>query len=268
MVQPGSHLGKGVWLRRLLDGVASRCVRTSRRDPRESAATEQTVYEQLIGMLDQGRPRVVRLHVQGAGWFANLMLQADELAGVVAPLLRQFAADLESVFATAETLGRLACVVVTHSAAGLPGLVATVKVRPLARSSLLARPVEEGDDYGDLLVNTPSDLVHVLPIDALAATAFELAARTHRGEFRGPPRRRRGWAGPGARARRTPGRRAVVPRPRPPAAGDVVHAVPRPGVRPGVRKRAVPARLRPALRDRLRPAARTCCTTAAGTGRW
>ncbi len=184
MVQPGSHLGRGVWLRKLLDGVASRCVRTSRRDPRESAATEQTVYEQLIGMIDQGAPRVVQLHVQGSGWFANLMLQHDELAGMVAPLLRQFAADLESVFATTETIGRLACVVVTNAAAGLPGLVATVKARLLARSSLLAQPpAEDGDDYGDLLVNTTADLVHVLPIDALAATAFELAARTHRGEF-------------------------------------------------------------------------------------
>lgn len=184
MVQPGSHLARGVWLRKLLDGVSGRCVRTSRRDPRESAATEQAVYEQLVGLLDQGAARVVQLHVQGTGWFANLMLQADELAGMVAPLLRQFAADLETVLATAETLGQLACVVVTHAAAGLPGLVATVKARLQARPSAAPPPAEDGDDYGDRLVNTsPPEMVHVLPVDALASTAHELAARIHRNEF-------------------------------------------------------------------------------------
>jgi hypothetical protein len=185
MVQPGSHLSRGIWLRKLLDGVSHRCVRTSRRDPRESALTEQAVYEQLANVLDQESARVLQLHIQGGGWFANLMVQADELAVMVTPLLRQFVADLESVLATVETLGELLGVVVTHAAAGLPGLVQTLEARLAARprSPLPAEPEEEGD-YGDQLVeDSKPELVHVLPIDALVSTAHALALRIHAGEF-------------------------------------------------------------------------------------
>jgi hypothetical protein len=46
------HLARGVWLGRLLDGAALRCVRLSRRDPRESAETEQALFDQLAALLD------------------------------------------------------------------------------------------------------------------------------------------------------------------------------------------------------------------------
>src|SRR5262249_11445843 len=41
-----------VWLDRVLSAVADRCVRLCRRDPRDSAAAEQALYEQIDAILD------------------------------------------------------------------------------------------------------------------------------------------------------------------------------------------------------------------------
>jgi hypothetical protein len=184
LVQPATHLGRGACLRKLLDGVAHRCVRQSRRDPRESAPTEQALFEQLSAALDQGPPRLVQLQLQGPGWFFHLMLHPDELAGMVGGLLRQMVADLEAVLATLESLGRLAAVVVTHPAAGLPGLAAALEACVRHRLGPAESPGEEAD-YGEMLVRAAgqAEVVHVLPADALATTAHELAIRVHRGDF-------------------------------------------------------------------------------------
>ena len=47
------HLGMRLWKERLLNAVADRCVRQSRRDPRDSAAAEQSLYDQLDGVLGE-----------------------------------------------------------------------------------------------------------------------------------------------------------------------------------------------------------------------
>ncbi|MBY0231099.1 MAG: hypothetical protein K2W96_17580, partial [Gemmataceae bacterium] len=54
LVRPSPHLGRGAWMRRLMDGAAGRFIRQSRRDPRESAAAEQSLYEQLLAVLEGG----------------------------------------------------------------------------------------------------------------------------------------------------------------------------------------------------------------------
>lgn len=185
MVQPATHLGRGVWLRRLLDGAAHRCVRQSRRDPRDTAEAEQSLYEQLLAALDQGVPRMAQLHVQGVGWFYHLMLHADELTGMVAPLLRLALADLDAILATTAPVGPFAAVVVTHAAAGLPGLVPLLEARIPIRPPP-ALPAEEESDYGDSLLraaDATEGIVHVLPPDTPACVAHELAARVHRGDF-------------------------------------------------------------------------------------
>src|SRR5262249_33248306 len=41
------RLGERAWKERLLDTLADRCVRLCRRDPRDSAAAEQALWEQL-----------------------------------------------------------------------------------------------------------------------------------------------------------------------------------------------------------------------------
>jgi hypothetical protein len=181
LVQPAPQLGRVIWLRKLLDAVAHRCIRQSRRDPRESALTEQAVYEQLVAAVDQPELRLWQLQLQGAGWFTHLMLHADELTAFVAPLLRQFLNDLESILTTIDSLGSMVAVIVTHSAAGLPGLVPALRARIQARARTQT-PLDESADYGDQLVGAV-EMVHVLSQDALACTAHELAVRVHRGDF-------------------------------------------------------------------------------------
>jgi hypothetical protein len=184
--QPSSHLHRGQWLRKLLDGVSQRCVRQSRRDPRESAETEQALYEQLIASLESTEaPGLVQLSIQGASWFHHLMLAPEDLVAFVAPLLRQALAEVEMLVHTAESLGGLAGVVVTASAARLPGLLPALQSR-LETSP--PRPASEEADFGDLLISALSRReVRVLSPEAVAVTAHELAVRIHRGDV--PPGR-------------------------------------------------------------------------------
>src|SRR5207248_1328367 len=46
------HLNLRVWNGCLVDAVADRCIRQSRRDPRDTAAAEQALYEQIDESLD------------------------------------------------------------------------------------------------------------------------------------------------------------------------------------------------------------------------
>jgi hypothetical protein len=178
-VQVSTPLARGVWLRRMLDGVANRCVRQTRRDPRESAATEQALYEQLAAFLDRGAANGFQARLQGEGWFHNLVLHADEVVALAEPLLRQASADFDAVLAAVEPLGRLSAVVLTHPAAALPGFADLLRSRCPAPPRL----ADEGD-YGDhLLAPRSADIVHALPPDAPATMAHELAARIHAGHF-------------------------------------------------------------------------------------
>ncbi|MFO0845762.1 MAG: FHA domain-containing protein [Gemmataceae bacterium] len=185
MVQPATHLGRGAWLRRLLDAAANRCVRQSRRDPRDSGEAEQSLYEQLLAAIDQGVPRLAQLHVQGTGWFSHLVFHADELTAMVTPLLRQALADLDAILATTDAVAPLLAVVVTHAAAGLPGLVPLLQAR-VPPPPAAAGAADEEADYGDSLLRAAEagdSPVHVLPADTPACVAHELAVRVHRGDF-------------------------------------------------------------------------------------
>ena len=181
LTQLSPPLARGVWLRRLLDGVSNRCVRQTRRDPRESAATEQALYEQLAAVLDRGPTSLLQVRAQGEGWTHNLMLHDEEVEALVAPLLQQAAADLDGVLTAAESMGELTAVLMTHPAASLPGLAQAIR----SRCQAFPRLAEDSDDYGDHLITPPvtGDMVHVLPIDALAGVAHELAIRIHGGHF-------------------------------------------------------------------------------------
>jgi hypothetical protein len=185
LCQPSPALGRAQWLRKLLDGVARRCVRQSRRDPRESADTEQALYEQLVLALEASAgPALVQLRIQGQHWYHHLMLSADDLVAFVAPLLRQALAELESILATVQMLGGLAGAVVTSPATSLPGLVPALQAR---LETLLQAPADEEADYGDMLLSAMNrhEPVRVLGPDALAVAGHEIAVRIHRGDL--PP---------------------------------------------------------------------------------
>ncbi|MFO0929102.1 MAG: hypothetical protein U0736_19120 [Gemmataceae bacterium] len=103
---------------------------------------------------------------------------------MAAPLLRAAMAELDGLVTSVNALGSLRGVVLTHAAAGLPGLLPSLR----ARVQMYARAGVGYDsgDYGEHLFRAAGradDRVQVLPIDAVARMAHELAVRTHRGDF-------------------------------------------------------------------------------------
>lgn len=184
-VHPATRLGRSVWLSRLLDGAALRCIRLSRRDPREVAETEQALFDQLAAVLDsQAREEPVQLVLQTPHWYQHLKFSADELSALCAPLVQRALAELHQFLAEIVELGSVGAVLMTGPAARLPGFAAAVEeqiYQPEAEPAL----EEESDDFGESLIE--SDMlaarVHVLDDDAVARAAFDLALRQHRGEL-------------------------------------------------------------------------------------
>src|SRR5207245_2221920 len=82
------RLGLRAWKERLLNAVADRCVRQSRRDPRDSAEAEQGLYEQLDEAMENARlGQPIELTIQSAHWFQGLTLRDADLLGACAALL-------------------------------------------------------------------------------------------------------------------------------------------------------------------------------------
>jgi hypothetical protein len=173
------QLGLRAWKDRLLDAVADRCVRQSRRDPRDSAAAEQSLYDRLDGVLEAAwQGRTAEVVVETAHWYQNLFLRPDELAACCAGLLRQ-ALPLAEAFRTAVRRDReVGAVLVTAAAARLPGLVAALEERVNGPAVVGGGFADEGDDPGRVRVLSPQ---------ATALAAHELAARVCRGELAAGP---------------------------------------------------------------------------------
>jgi hypothetical protein len=183
------HLGEHVWLVHLLNGVANRCIRRTRRDPRELAETEQDLYDQLIQVLrpDPG-DKLIELVLQTPHWYQNLMLHSDELRVLCEPLVRQAVAEWRGFRETLHQYGRFTALLATAQAAKLPGLVAGLRatleeVEPAAEAT-----ESQEEDFGAnlLLFHDAADNgapVHVLPADAVSRAVHHLAVRTQRGEL-------------------------------------------------------------------------------------
>jgi hypothetical protein len=173
MVRPSPHLGRAAWLRRLLDGVSNRFIRQCRRDPRDDAATEQSLYEQLFAALEAGPlPSLVPLGIQGDGWSHHLLVPAEDLQSYTAPLLRQAIVEMEGILGEVEPLGGIQAALLTNSAAGLPGLASAVTAR------VRRQPASDDGDFGDaMLASMSGDAVRALGPDALASAAHEVAVR-------------------------------------------------------------------------------------------
>jgi hypothetical protein len=126
LIQPAG--GARAWLDRLLDAVSDRCVRLCRRDPRDSAAAEQDVYEQLGAALDQLRPgQPVLINVRTAQWYQELTLAPEEFDQFCAPLARQAVDGMHQALARAHAavpaMAPPDVVWLTADAARLPGLI-------------------------------------------------------------------------------------------------------------------------------------------------
>jgi hypothetical protein len=129
------------WKDRLVDALSDRCVRLCRRDPRDSAEAEQALYEQLDSALDRtqlGHP--VTLGVRGSHWYQDLVLRASDLDGYCAALAKLGADGLRELVRSANMPVPPRAVWLTHAAARLPGLAATVHQGVPEQTEVLALP--------------------------------------------------------------------------------------------------------------------------------
>jgi hypothetical protein len=180
-ILPGLNLR--LWKDRLLAAVADRCIQQSRRDPRDSAAAEQCLYDSLDDALDACRQgRTVELVLQTPQWYQNLILQPEEIVQVLRPLSRPVVDGLEAIRAAAKPDDAPRIVLLTAAAGRLPGLVAALQecLDELMPAAPKAAPAE-GDD--DLLLEDDEPSLTVLAPDAAARAAHALAARFQRREL-------------------------------------------------------------------------------------
>jgi hypothetical protein len=155
------QLNRLAWRNRLVDALSDRCIRHSRRDPRESASAEQMLYDQLDDVEEaccQGQ--LVEVLIQAAHWGQNLILQPREVAVFCSVFARQVLSEILELVASVPDEAQLGAVFLTAAASRLPGLQAEIE--------------------GSLGDRAP---VSVLPADAVARTAHDLAARFQRGDL-------------------------------------------------------------------------------------
>jgi hypothetical protein len=112
-----------VWKDRLIDAVSDRCVRLCRRDPRDSADAEQSLFEQLDDALDHAREgQRTSLTMRTDHWFQDVALQADEFDGLCSALAKGAAEAVREAVSEACLPVPPRQVWLTHEANRLPGL--------------------------------------------------------------------------------------------------------------------------------------------------
>ncbi|MCI0702205.1 MAG: hypothetical protein L0241_14070 [Planctomycetia bacterium] len=149
------RLALKAWKDKLLDGVADRCVRLCRRDPRDSADAEQALFEQLDDALDRTRTgQRVSLTVRTAHWFQDVIQQPEDFESHCSTLARTAGESVRAFIAEAGLLTPPRAVWLTHSAGRLPGLVQAIHAN-----------------------TSESTAVEVLPASAVASATAALVTR-------------------------------------------------------------------------------------------
>lgn len=147
------------WKERLLDCIADRCIRQSRRDLRDSAPAEQTLYDQLDEACDVAlQNQTMELAIQAAHWYQTLILTPAELNAFCKPLVRRTLEEMNALLLAAQAEGPPAAVLLSEAAARLPGLALALGAHSGAATA-----------------------VSVMPADTPARAAHELAERWRSG---------------------------------------------------------------------------------------
>jgi hypothetical protein len=177
---------RNFWLSHLLNGIAERCIRQTRIDPRDPADMEQHVFEQLLSLLEHppsahavaielryGHPPQ-RIQVTGADLIESCAPLAQAVAGRIEPICKETAAH-----------GPVGLVVLTAAAAQMPGLSAAVEAalpRPPAHAPI------NSEDFGEGLLEEeagpPAGALALGP-DALARASHYLAVCIQERRVRG-----------------------------------------------------------------------------------
>jgi antitoxin (DNA-binding transcriptional repressor) of toxin-antitoxin stability system len=129
------------WKDRLLDSVSDRCVRLCRRDPRDSADAEQSLFEQLDEALDRVRAgQRVNLTVRTAHWFQDVPLQPEEFDAHCSVLARGASEAIREMLAETSLPVPPREIWLTHEANRLPGLFQAIHQGSHEGTSLEALP--------------------------------------------------------------------------------------------------------------------------------
>jgi hypothetical protein len=183
------HLGLRVWKDRLLNSLADRCVRQSRRDPRESPLAEQALYEQLDEVLDACREgRMTQISLQGKQWYISLVIHPDEALAFCGGLVHQTMMEIEALW-HAPWRGAPAGVLLSATAGRLPGLVPSLQIcldEWLAVAGGPKSGTDDGvEDFGEDLLSDGGGATNlvVLSADAPARAAHVLAGQIGRGDL-------------------------------------------------------------------------------------
>jgi hypothetical protein len=141
VVEP--RLNLRAWKDRLLNGLADRCVHVCRRDPRDSAPAEQTLYEQIDDAMERARlGQRIELTVRTTQWYQNLFQTSEDFETYCSALTKSAVAMLRELTQTAPEPPQ--AVWLTSAAARLPGLAVTLHAHMPERTGLAAMPPDAG----------------------------------------------------------------------------------------------------------------------------
>ena len=115
------------WKNRLIDGMADHCVRTCRRDPRDSAEAEQGMYDQLDTLMEQTRTgQRATMMIRGGHWFQDLGHQPEQVEDYCAGLVKLAGDGLKQLLRSSSIKIPPKAVWLSHAAGRLPGLAANI----------------------------------------------------------------------------------------------------------------------------------------------
>ena len=183
--QSWPQLNLRIWKSRLLDKVAERCIRMSRRDPRECAPAEQSLYDQIEDSLDKvAQNKVIELLIQATNWYQNLLLRPEEVVAICERSVRETVANLQGMLGGPSAKQSVRRILLSHAAGRLPGLSQALET--CVQSPGPADEADANGDFGEALLSPGGDeptQVYKLARDSVATAALALAGRFHRGEL-------------------------------------------------------------------------------------
>jgi hypothetical protein len=173
------HLGLQAWKDRIVNAIADACVWQTRRDPRDTPAAEQRIYDQLDGLFEatlQGH--VVQIGVQGSNWYQNLLIGPSQTAHFCGQLLASLSGEIERFLRAASQDPDPPVFVLTHAAGRLPGLAHWLRryqdASAAARPQAPLKPKAAVEDFGEGLLDDSGQALAgtvILSSDALARAA-------------------------------------------------------------------------------------------------
>lgn len=136
-----TRLSAKAWKDRLLDGIADRCVRLCRRDPRDSADAEQSLFEQLDDAIDRARAGYkINLQVRTDRWFQDVAQHPDEIEAHCAGLSRGAGEALRDLLGSGTLEIPPRAIWLTHEAGRLPGLAKSLHTHTPERTTVEVLP--------------------------------------------------------------------------------------------------------------------------------